>query len=658
MKKFTAALFVFLALCSVSHAKIEPQLKSKLSELSVSEEISVIVFMKEKPAISALSGTRGDKISTLNRFSERSQRGISEALTRKKQRNKKISFNRFWTFNGLGLTAPKDVIEEIASRDDVEKVALNRTFSLPPRPQETVTIKPSAKILSFSVEDNIALIKADKVWEEGYSGSGIKVGVADTGVLSTHADLTGKVLLEATFDVDTGAKTADSAPDNDGHGTHVAGIVAGGNASGKYIGTAPGSQLLVAKVFNNDVPDPTASYASVSSGVEWLIANGADIVNLSLGDSSETSYVFFRGLVDIWDSDLNTLIVGAIGNEGPGSGTTNSPGNVPKALGVGAVDNSDDIASFSSRGPVSWSSVSYVQPDISAPGVSIRSSYKTGGYAAGSGTSMACPHAAGVAALMLQANPSLETASIRSILKNTAYRKDGISYENNDYGWGRIDALNAVTAAIAGDTIPPTIEAPSYIGNTFREDITILSRITDNYTDQPQARLFYRNDTRVMKSLPMTREAGSSLYRGIIKGTDVISNINYYIQAVDGAGNSSRSPSGAPDDTHTISVDQTAGMTLSGLQTCPNPFAAGKESATFFFELSKAGQVTVRILNTLGQTVKLFSITGNFGTNSFSWDGRLEDGSLAANGVYLYQITAKDVGGSMASARGKMIVLK
>lgn len=652
MKKFIAAFFIFLALYSLSHAKIEPQLSSKLGTLIGSEEISVIVFMKEKPAISALSGTRGDKISTLNRFSERSQRGISEALTRKKQRNKKISFNRFWTFNGLGLTAPKDVIEEIAARDDVEKIVLNRIFRLPPRPKETTRLS-SIKPLSATVEDNIAQIRADKVWDElGFRGNGVKVGIADTGVLSTHSDLTGKVLLEATFDLSTGSKTSDTATDNDGHGTHVAGIVAGGNNSGKYIGTAPDAKLLVAKVFNNDA-EPTASYASVSSGVEWLITNEADIVNLSLGDSSEDSYDFFRGLVDIWDSDLNTLIVGAIGNDGPGSATTNSPGNAPKTLGIGAVDNSDDIASFSSRGPVSWSSVS-LKPDVCAPGVLIMSSYNNGGYKTISGTSMACPHAAGVAALMLEANPTLTPSDIRERLKNTAFRKDEVDYHSNSYGWGRIDALAALSS------VPPTIETPSYtpIPARFAENIVVSANILFSVSDASSSVLHYRNDTGAWLNSPMTKEAGSTLYKGIVPAADAISSLDFYIVATDGVGVWSRSPSGAPADTHIIVIEPASNLSLSGLQTVPNPFAAGRESATFFYELSKAGQATVRIMNLRGETVKVISQSGSFGTNSFEWNGILEDGSIASNGVYIYQVIARDIEGSSAVATGKMIVLK
>ena len=655
MKKLLAAFFVFFVLFSVCQAKISPQLFSRLNALSSSEEISVIVYMKDKVVISSLSGNRKNKISALERFSERSQRGINDLVEKKRPRGKKIAYKRFWTFNGFALTAPKEVIEEIAVRDDVEKVVLNKTLSLPPSPKESASLS-SAHPMSSSVEDNIALIRADKVWDDlSFTGSGVKVGIADSGALATHPDLSGKISLQATFN-SIGTQTSTDAPDTseDGHGTHVAGLIAGGNASGKYIGAAPGSDLLIAKVFDSG----SATFAQVIGGVQWLIDNEAKIVNLSLGsDSVGIADPYWKANVDTWDS-LGILIVAAIGNKGPAAETTISPGNTPNALGIGNVASSDNIYSGSSRGPISWSGTDYTKPDIAAPGVSIKSACNDGAYAYMTGTSMACPHATAVAALMLQANPTLETSTIRTIIKNTAYKRDEISYPNNDYGAGRLDAFAAVTAAAANDTTPPTIETPSYTAATFGENITVSAVITDNYTGTPPSVLSYKNDTQVWKNTPMTKESGSSLYNGVIPAEDVLSNIDYYIQATDGAGNVSRSPSGAPADTHQIETAQTTSVIISGLQTCPNPFAAGKENATFFFELSKPAQTTVRIMNLRGETVKVIIISGTFGTNSFTWDGIFEDGRIASNGVFIYRVIARDIEGSSASAKGKIIVLK
>ena len=656
MKKFIAALFVFLALFSVCNAKIEPRLSSKLNVLSSSEEISVIVYMKDGAPLSSLSGTRKDRIASMKRFSEISQAGVRSFLETKKQKVKNIAYQKFWSFNGLALKAPKEVIEEIASRDDVEKITENKTFRLPPRPAENLSTM-SLSHLSSSVEDNIALIKADKVWDDlGFRGTGIKVGIADTGVLASHPDLTGKVSLQATFN-SLGTQISSTANDTDGHGTHVAGIIAGGNSSGKYIGAAPASDLIVAKVFDDS---GTATFAQVVGGVEWTITNGAKVVNLSLGsDAIGIADELWKDMVDNWDSVAKVLIVAAIGNEGPSSGTTTSPGNTPSALGVGAVLLSDDIWSGSSRGPISWSGTSYTKPDISAPGVSIKSSYiDSDQYEYMSGTSMACPHTTAVAALMLEANSSLEPSTIRTIIRNTAYRRGDTSYPNNNYGSGRIDALSAVTAATANDTTPPTIETPSHTAAGFKTDITVSAVIADDYTNSPSATLYFKNDTCVWQNSPMTKEAGTNNFNGVIPAASVISNIDYFIQATDGAGNTSRSPSGAPGDTHQIETSTTTNVVLSGLQTCPNPFAAGRETATFFYELSKPAQITVRIMNMRGETVKVILQSGSFGTNSFSWNGVLEDGRIASNGVYIYQVVAKDIEGSSTAAKGKLVVLK
>jgi subtilisin family serine protease len=646
MKKFAAALFVFLGLFSISHAKIEPQLMSRLDTLSSSEEISVIVFMKEKPSISALSGNRRDRLPALTSFSERSQRGINDWLDKKKKVDKKVAFKRFWTFNGFALRAPKEVIEEIAARDDVEKIISDKVLRLPPRPAESLSVM-SLRPLSSSVEDNIALIKADKVWGDlSFTGSGVKVGIADSGVLATHPDLSGKISLQATFN-SLGNKISDTAVDTDGHGTHVAGIVAGGNASGKYIGVAPEADLLIARVFDSG----SATFSQVIGGIEWLIDNDAKIVNLSLGsDSVGIADPDWEANVDTWDS-LGILIVSAIGNHGPGAGTTTSPGNTPKALGIGNVNSADDIYSGSSRGPISWSGTPYTKPDISAPGVLIKSAYIDGGYEYMTGTSMACPHVSAVAALMLQADPTLAPATLRGIIESTAYRRNDVDYKSNDYGWGRVDALTAVGAVAA----PSTIETPAYSPSParYKEAISVSAVITNAYSDSLSTVLIYRNDTRVWKNTPMSKEAGSSRYSGVIPAEDALSNIDYYIRA-----NASFSPSNAPADTHKIEIEPAASLSLSGLQTVPNPFAAGRESATFFYELSKAGQVTVRIINLRGETVKILSQSGSFGTNSFEWNGILEDGTVASNGVYIYQVIARDIDGSSAVATGKMIVLK
>ncbi len=654
MKNKLVALFIlFSVLFVLGNSKYEPELEKQLKSFSSSDEISAIFFLKDKPIKPPHLKMLSENINFLNSYSERSQVFVADFVKEKQKQGKKIDYKRYWIFNGFSVKAKKEIIEELSKNENIAKVFLNRRFKVPPTIRERAPKNKISPLSTLSVEDNIALIRADKVWDLGYDGSGIKVGIADTGVLATHKDLLGKIILQATFD-NSGNKISDSAVDNDGHGSHVAGIIAGGNNSGKYIGVAPKTSLLIAKVFN-----PEATYDSVTAGVQYLITNGAKIINLSLGSDENYADPVMETLVENAES-LNVLIVSAIGNYGPSSASTTSPGNVPKAVGVGATDNSGEIASLSSRGPIIWSGTTYIKPDIVAPGLSIKSCdyLDPNDYEIMSGTSMACPHVAGVISLMIQANPALSIQNLKNIIKNSSIKKDGVSYPNNTYGYGLIDALNAVLSAKQGDIIPPTIESVSSSGNKYKQPITISSKITDNFSSSLETTILYKNDTLVWKNSPLTKEATSNYYSGQIDGNDVISNISYYIRAKDESGNESRYPSNAPNDTIQISVEEGTETIISNPTSVPNPFSAGKENTTFFYELSKPAQVFLKIFNINGEVVKSISVNGNFGTNTLTWDGTLEDGSIAANGIYIYIITAKGIDGSSSSTKGKMIVLK
>ncbi len=654
-KNIVAFLISLLVLMSSSFAaELDPVLVKKLKVSTSSEKISAIVYLKEKPVVSLMSKDRVRRLSEVQAFSKRSQQKIMKLLEAGKSKGRVSKLKSFWTFNGFAIEADRSVIEEISSREDVERIELNKTLKLPPAPRITAGDR-SVVIKASTIESNISQIRADKAWfDYGIYGQGVKVGIADTGCLAAHPDLADRIFLQADFD-SVGNKISNTASDGNGHGTHVAGIVAGGSASGKAIGVAPKASLLIAKVFTDS---GDATYAQVFGGVEWLIANDSKVINLSLGsDSVGEAEDVWRSKVDAWDS-LGVLIVAAIGNDGPLASTTTSPGNVLSAFGVGAVNGADSIASFSSRGPIVWSGTSYKKPDICAPGVIITSSYNNGAYTEMSGTSMACPHISGIAALMLEANPTLETTSIKDILKNTASRQDLISYQSNDYGWGRADALGAVISSLAGDTTPPTIEAPSISGSTYGQNITVSSVITDNLTISPTAFLYYKNQTGVWESVVMTRESGTNSFNGIIDASKVKSSIDYYLTAGDHAGNSSRLPADAPAGYYTINIAPLDVLAISENQTCPNPFAAGRESSTFFYNLSKPANVTVRIFNMAGEAVKTILQSGNFGYNTFNWDGTSQDGQIVPNGVYIYQILAVDTSGASGFAKGKIIVLK
>lgn len=652
MKKIFCSLCFLVFFCSASRADISQSLVGKLDSLKPGEKTSVVVFMKDSYGPTILSGSTKDKISALQAVSARTQGDIISFISKRRSEGKAGNHHSFWLFNGLCVSADKDTILELSNRSDVETVIPNFILSLPENP--AINAVPLAKTASGTLEANIGQIQAERAWALGFNGTGVDVGIGDTGCNINHQDLSGKIITHEAFD-SNGNMIGSAVTDICGHGTHVAGIVAGGNKSGAYIGVAPGASLLIAKIFDDDsTTDPTAHFAQVVAGVEWLISSGAKIVNLSLGGPSDFSS--WSTQVDRWTTNLGTLVVCAIGNSGPNASTTLSPGNAENAIGVGAVDSSDNIWDSSSRGPVSGQA--YVKPDICAPGVSITSaSFETNTtYGVLSGTSMASPHVAGTAALMLSATPTLSVSSIKRILKDDAYQQNSIAYPNYDYGNGRVDAYAAVIAAMKPDTDPPVITHTPVTSGNFNEDITVTANVTD-FDPAPTVSVCYRNRLNTWTSVSMSA-TGSDNYSGTIPAADVISNVNYYIYAVDFSGNKAYSPATAPLTFYTITQASNETLSIIGNTTCPNPFSPAAGAMTLSFYISKASSVSVRIYSTTGQEIKDIPVSANLGYNTLTWDGTNNSGVVVPNGVYLYQMVANSGSGFSCAAKGKIIVLK
>jgi len=318
------------------------------------------------------------------------------------------------------------------------------------------------------VAGNLTQIGAPDAWAEGYTGRGVKVAVLDTGIDATHPDLAGKVVQAEDF---TGG--GDPA-DHFGHGTHVAATIAGTGAAshGRYRGVAPDAQLYIGKVLD-DTGSGTDSM--VIAGMEWA-APLAGVVNLSLGgplsdDGSDPTSAALDALTDRY----GTLFVVAAGNDGPEAGYIGSPARAASALTVGAVDRTDTLAEFSSRGPVEGSRT--VKPEIDGPGVDIVSARAAGTgigtlvdryYTMLSGTSMATPHVAGAAALMRQAHPQWTPGRVKSALTDQAHAvKGGDLYER---GNGRVDIPPALHATVLAG------EAVLHLGTAAYPQRTPLSR--------------------------------------------------------------------------------------------------------------------------------------------------------------------------------------
>ncbi|NJE43371.1 S8 family serine peptidase [Thermococcus sp. GR6] len=295
---------------------------------------------------------------------------------------------------------------------------------------------------------SVAQIQADAVWNLGYDGTGIVVAVIDTGIDANHPDLQGKVI--AWYDAVNGKTTP---YDDNGHGTHVAGIVAGTGAAsnGQYIGVAPGAKLVGVKVL---AADGSGSISDIIAGVDWVVQNkdayGIKVINLSLGSSqsSDGTDSLSQAVNAAWDAGLVVCV--AAGNSGPNTYTVGSPAAASKVITVGAVDSTDTIASFSSRGPTADGRL---KPEVVAPGVDIIAPRAAGTsmgtpidtyYTKASGTSMATPHVAGVAALLLQAHPDWTNSKIKTALIETADIVAPAEIADIAYGAGRVNVYKAI----------------------------------------------------------------------------------------------------------------------------------------------------------------------------------------------------------------------
>ncbi|HEX6343721.1 S8 family serine peptidase [Umezawaea sp.] len=298
-----------------------------------------------------------------------------------------------------------------------------------------------------TLDRTTAQIGAPAAWRAGYTGTGVTVAVLDTGVDGAHPDLAGRELVEKNFTEDP------DATDGVGHGTHVAATIA--SAGAKYRGVAPDSRILDGKVCMTG----GCAESWILDGMAWAVEQGADVVNLSLGGPDTPEVDPIEAAVNALSAEHGTLFVIAAGNSGR-AGTIGSPGSADAALTVGAVNRSDGIAPFSSRGPRTGDGA--VKPDVTAPGVGVVAAQSsTGtigtpvgdGHVALSGTSMATPHVAGAAALLKQQHPDWTGARVKAALVASTKPTPGLSAY--DQGSGRIDLARAIGQTVTSE--PATV---------------------------------------------------------------------------------------------------------------------------------------------------------------------------------------------------------
>jgi subtilisin family serine protease/N-acetylneuraminic acid mutarotase len=375
-----------------------------------------------------------------------------------------VTYKAFWATNAIYVEKGSiDLALSVAARPEVAGLYNPVKYEIPKVTPAEGDHAPNV------VEWGIDNINADDVWDQfGVTGEGVVVANIDTGVQFDHPALVNQYRGnngDGTFDhnynwFDAAGVCGDEPCDGNGHGTHTMGTMAGDDGAGNQIGVAPGVQWIAA---NGCCPSDTAL---IESG-EWLLEptdlNGEnpdasmrpDIINNSWGTTAPSNDPFMEDISLAWTAS-GIFGAWANGNIGPSCQTSGSPGSRIINYSVGAYDINNTIAGFSSRGA---GQDGETKPNISAPGVNVRSSVPGDGYANFNGTSMATPHVAGAIALVWAAAPALhgDVDGTKALLDGTATDNPdaqcgGTDADNNVYGEGRLDALALAQAAPVGDT--------------------------------------------------------------------------------------------------------------------------------------------------------------------------------------------------------------
>lgn len=432
--------------------------------------------------------------NTLRAYTEKTQAGARSMLA---QMGK--AYQSYWVANALVVSGDRNLVDRLAARPEVTRIESDhpaRGIDDPVTPSDVMYADSPS-----TVEWGVTNVNAPQVWAMGYTGQGIVIGNQDTGMLWTHTAVKphyrgwNGTTADHNYNWYDGVRTpvpghttnpcgyAINVPcDDQGHGTHTTGTTSGDDGTGNQIGVAPGAKWIGCR--NMDAGDGRPS--TYMNCFQFFVAphdlNGQNpnptlrphVMNNSWGcpTSEECAPDTLQASVEACQA-AGIMVVVSAGNSGSACSTVTAPPAIYEAsFSVGAITSANVLAGFSSRGQVTVDGSNRLKPNISAPGVNVRSS--TNGsdtsYAAFQGTSMAGPHVVGVVALLWSARPELSRmiTETKNLLQNTANPNvtlttpqtcNGIpntTIPNNSFGWGRVDVLAAVNAAALTPSPTPT----------------------------------------------------------------------------------------------------------------------------------------------------------------------------------------------------------
>lgn len=530
--------------------------------------------------------------------------------------------------NAVSVRADETQLARIAALPFVARIEpVRRAIRI--APQQDAMAKPAAPLASYGLDYGNALAQMEmmdvpRVHDIWIDGTDITVGMLDNGFRWRPHEAMSGIRVRGEYDfINQDTLTENEEGDQygqDSHGTVTFSSLAAFRP-GKLIGPAFNADFYLAKTEVNGSETQIEEDYWVQ-GIEWLEARGASIASASLGYADwddGTGYFYANGDFDgrtavttraaVEAMRRGIVVVTAMGNEGSAPGTLIAPADADSIVAVGAVNYTNIIAGFSSRGPTNDARI---KPDVCAPGVSVYCANKSGAdtYEYASGTSMATPLAAGVAALVRSARPELTPVQVRDALRATA---DNASAPDNNRGWGLVNAWEAVLHnGMVISTNPKILwsgSASMVMAWVVSKNTVDAGSVTLEFTANGSTRTV--GMTRMMESPGLG--AGSGLYSAEIAGLAEGTEVRFFIRAGD-SRETRTSPFGAPERRHRFTAGETRMLGAEHLlppdfaleESAPNPFiSADGASARITFAVPLPGaNVRVRLHDGLGRVIR------------------------------------------------------
>ncbi len=574
-----AVVSVLLSMSPANAGELDANLERILLETPADEIVSVLVWLHDRVNITALNHDLNVRrvplaerhevvVRSLQEKAAATQGELDLYLNELLGQGRIDGFRMLWIDNIVRLDAVPAEIEAIAARPDVERVHFNYPIELI-EPEAGGRGDPAAE---GSVEPGVVAVRAPEVWALGITGTGVLVASLDTGVDGNHPALGSRWRgLDPAYLGNPGwawfdPVTNTTFPQSFGssHGTHTMGSVCGG-APGDQVGVAPGAEWIHAAVIDRVSIAQTITDALLA--FQWVIdPDGNPATNFDVPDVCSNSWGladvhgvpdcddFFWSALDACEA-AGIVIVFAAGNEG--SGGLRRPADRGtddyRTFAVGGVDaNVGGLPAYanSSTGPTDCgpNGESVTKPEIAAPAVSVRSSVPGGGYSQLTGTSMAAPHVNGVVALMRQANPDIPTDDIKQIIYDTAFDL-GVAGEDNQFGWGMIDAFEAVQQSMGVSLFFSFPSGrPDMIDPAGGTVIQVV--VTGGAIPEPDTATLHVSTGVGFTGIPMIETAPGE-YDAVFPGFACLANVEYYFSVGVQGGETAFSPFNAPNSTYT-----------------------------------------------------------------------------------------------------------